>query len=713
MKTRLAFPALILLMILGACVKEEDPVPAAGGDDIMLSVKSSDGQGDTKSTYPDGLNNYITDVNIFVFDQSGTKVSANYYPRWNNISGKELFMQGGHTFTEKFDIYIVSNVGDVHSATALQSISSIEDYVYTFDRNYSTFTSKGFPMASHYTDYCPKTDSRTLLADKLVTQYNISFTKSAGNMNTYTIRSGQIHDIANRITPWEEFAVSSIGTEVTPDGDLFTSTDLAALNRGSAATLFVLENEQGTSFPSTVNTDKLKKEENINSDKRGKCSYVEFHVKVETPTAVFNDVIYRYYFGDNVRDCSIHRNYLCNLVLSFDNVYVEDEGWRIEPGTPVVDQDAMVLSRDRLSIIKGMSNYFTVTCKEDVGYTMSYSSADMSRYGVTLSKSSAGGKDKYTVSTSYSNYTTTNGSIPRVNYADIPITFTTLDGLLQKTFTVRVQLNPVIIQFDFTDGVGTAEVLSCVDWPENTCFVWDISGMLYGENVYCNNRLFDRYTCDIWPTSFNQVKSYAVLQGGDAAVYSYQSIDLKTNSGTGSLQSQMHAINTSHVTDHTYAVGKETNHYTVVGHAYMTIRHGFAEIIGGTIQRTYSGIPVMYYGRQGRVAPGETVTTVSVSTGGSNISLSCRPSKVPAWAYMAANSNATADMPTIVGEWSSTSTYYGVSFTKPSRINMNTGVVTYGFDPDKYYKMNVSGSSRSTYYNPSIGIDVIYSCPSL
>ena len=175
----------------------------------------------------------------------------------------------------------------------------------------------------------------------------------------------------------------------------------------------------------------------------------------------------------------------------------------------------------------------------------------------------------------------------------------------------------------------------------------------------------------------------------------------------------MHAINTSHVTDHTYAVGKETNHYTAVGHAYMTIRHGFAEIIGGTVQRTYSGIPVIYYGRQGRVAPGETVTTVSVSTGGSNISLSCRPSKVPAWAYMAANSNATADAPTIVGEWSSTSTYYGVSFSKPSRINMNTGVVTYGFDPDKYYKMNVSGSSRSTYYNPSIGIDVIYSCPSL
>ena len=703
----------MILMTLCACVKEEDSVPATGGDDIMISVKSSEGDGtDTKSTYPDGLNNYITDVNIFVFDDGGNLVSANYYNRSSGISGRELFIQNGHTYDEDFTVYIVSNVGDVHLQQSLHDRAGIDDYVYSFDRNYSTFTSKGFPMASAYESYCPKTDSRTLLADKLVTQYNISFTKSAGNMNTYTIRSGQIHDIANKITPWKEFAAASKSNDITPDGDLFTSSDLASLNSGGAATLFVLENEQGTSFPSTVNTDKLKKEENINSDKRDKCSYVEFHVKVETPTAVFNDVIYRYYFGDNVRDCSIHRNYICNLVLSFDNVYVEDEGWRIEPGTPTVDDDAMVLSKDKLSIIRGISNSFTVTCKDDVDYIMSYPTAQASNYGLSISKSTSGNRDTYTISTSWSGYTTTSGNIPRINYVDIPITFTTVDGLLQKTFTARIQLNPVIIQFDFTDGVGTAQVLSCVDWPENTCFVCSVGGMLYGENVWCNNRLFDRYTCDIWPTTFNPSTAYAVLQSGDAADFSFQSIDLRTDSGTGSLKSQMYSINTSHATDHTYAVGKETKHYACVGHAYLDIKFGFAEVIGPTIQKKYSNIPVIFYGRNGRVLPGETASYVAVSDGGDNVALSMRPSKVPAWPYLSVTSNATADS-AIPGEWSSTSIYYQASFDRPAEVNFNTGAVTYGYNPSHYYRMNVSGAERTGVYNTSMGIYLTHSCPSL
>ena len=133
----------MILMTLCACVKEEDSVPATGGDDIMISVKSSEGDGtDTKSTYPDGLNNYITDVNIFVFDDGGNFVSANYYNRSSGISGRELFIQDGHTYDEDFTVYIVSNVGDVHLQQSLHDRAGIDDYVYSFDRNYSTFTSK-------------------------------------------------------------------------------------------------------------------------------------------------------------------------------------------------------------------------------------------------------------------------------------------------------------------------------------------------------------------------------------------------------------------------------------------------------------------------------------------------------------------------------------------------------------------------------------------
>lgn len=696
------------VLALASCTKEAAPEAIAEGDEVTISIACSDAEGTaTKSQYPSSLSSRISDVNIFVFDGEGELVSANYYPRNSGISGKELFLQNGHVYDEDFTVYIVSNVGDVHSQSSLKDLDSIESWIYTFDQNYSTFSSKGFPMASVYDAYCPKTDSRTLLADKLVTQYNISFVKSSGNPNKYTIKSGCIHDIANKITPWHEYAAGST-SDITPDGDSFTTSDLSAINAGNAATLYVLENEQGISFPSTVDSDKKKKEENINSSARGKCSYVEFTVKVETPTAVFNDVIYRYYFGDSWRDCSIHRNYLFDLVLNFDNVYVEDEGWRIEPDDPVVDNDAMVLSRDCLSIIRGMSNYFTVTCKDGVEYTLDYSSSDVSRLGINIGTSTSGKTVKYTVSTNYGNYQLSNGTINKTNYEDVPLTFRTKDGLLTKVFTIRVQKNPVVIQFDFDDGVGTADILSGVDWPEGTEFVWSIDGMLYGENVWCNNRLFNRYTCDMWPTSFNQVKDSDTLYEDDAASPTWQTINLGTSGYTGSLQSRMHDIVTSHNTSHTYAVNKEETHYTAVGHAYLNISYGF-RIVNGSSKTILSTIPAILYGRQGRVSGPST--TIAVSTGG-NISLSCKPGKVPAWPYGSAFNNDDADRGPL-GAWTSTSTYYGVSFTKVSKVNGNTGAVTYGFDPDKYYKFTVSGSERSSIYNPSIGITVTHSCPSL
>jgi len=690
------------LLVVSGCMKQSLADTGDMMTDLTFMLESSsplNGDPDTRSSYSTSPSDKITDFTIFVFDAGGNSVSANYYQGDANMSGRALFINEAlnTTFNDAFDVYIIANLGDLRTSSEIcnagvPAVRKLEDYSYGFSDDLQEFETKGFPMAGCYKGYRPGRDSRTLYADKLVTQYNIRFTKSPGNPNTYTITGGRLGNVAVRCTPFKAFRAAS-ARDISSSGDSFSSGDISSLNGAGSASLFVLENEQGNVFPASVNSGKLRKMESFPSGSiyRQICTYVEFDFTVATPTATYENVTYRYFFGDALRDCSVHRNMIYNLTLNFDNVLVEDEGWRIEPGDPVIDESALSLSRTQISIIKGMSNTLTITKNTGVTYEMSYSQADASAYGVTISKSSSGNVDTYTFSTSYTP-TVSGSTVPAVSYADIPVTFTTSDGLVTKDFIIRVNKNPLLMEYSFRDGLGSVEVSNTVDWPDGTTFETSITGILYGENQYCNNRMLGRYSCDVWQSFLGVYDSSSYLDEGDAASEDFQTIDL----GTDDIRTAMHELNMSHPTEHHYAVGSTEVHYTAVGHAYLKVN--YAVVIDGSV----AAVPVMIIEGGGSPRAGGTYRT---DADGSSTYVSLYAQRVPAWPYEpSVTTNNAAD--SYSGGYERVNEEYQVSLQKKNIVNGTPVAYIKG----ELFALNVEGAPRDS-YDLWTGIDYIYGRP--
>lgn len=690
------------ILLLVGCSRQQTEYCPAPQEDISFKVVSTPagGKPDRRSVYASGLQETITDYTIIVFDSNGNNVSVNYYQGNANMSGRALFVNEAlnTTLNDSFDVFIIANLGDLSTDANLCSggvpvLSKVRDYTYDYTSNFQEFNSKGFPMAGFYGGYRPDSDSRTLYADRLVTQYDISFIKSARNPNSYTITGGRLCNVAGRCTPFKPFRADS-QNDVHDSGDEFSSSDISALNAGGSATLYVPENEQGDVFPYSVNSESMRKMENLPSGSvfSNTCTFAEFYVTVCTPTATYENVTYRYYFGDGLRDCNVHRNMVYTLTMNFDNVFVEDEGWRIEPGTPVIDDNAITVSRSQLSIIKGMSNTVSVTRKPGVEYEMYYSQAEASNYGLTVSKTTTGNVDTYTISTSYTP-ASSGTTVPKVDYADIPVTFTTADGLVSKVFNIRVNKNPLLVEFSFPDGLGSADVAQTVDWPSGTTFETSVTGILYGESQYCSNRILGRYNCDIWQAFLDVYSASEALSEGDAASTEFQTMDLRT----GELQIAAHELNKSHPVDHHYAVGSTQVHYTAVGHAYLKVY--YAVRINGSV----ASVPVKVIAKSSSSGAG---STYRVDDDGSSTVLTVRAQRVPAWYYdQSVTNNNAAD--SYSGGYETTNVEYPVSL-------MNYVIISNGI-PKKYikgdlYGFNVEGGPMDS-YSPPMGMELIYGLP--
>jgi len=542
------------------------------GEDIDLSVYCECSMSkDTRSSNK-GADTKITDLCIFVFDRDGNSVSACYYEKNEGISGRELFINRklGSSFSDKFAVYVIANVGDITDcsdilADGLPDRKLLEKYRYRFSESYDEFIDKGYPMSSVYQSYCPADDKRTLFAQRLVSRYDILFTQSSGNPNHYEILKGQIHDVSRKIRPFgQAYAIAGLSAEEKiSDGDLFSSDDIKALNSGESATLFVLENEQGKAFSNIVSQAE-KKEENILASKKGLCSYVEFDVRVSTPTAVFNDVKYRFYFGDNLCDCSIHRNTQNTMTFNFDNIYVEDEGWRIDPDDPEIKEESFVLSSDKMSIIKGLPLVLGITKADNVSYKMHYDATKASRLGVSIVKSSSGNTDSYKITTSYDSglkHPFDRNNWYKVDWEDLLISFDTDDGLIHRDFVLRVVKSPLVLRWFCSGNSVKCEISDCISWPTDANYRFSLSGKIYASNVWCSKRPLvgkNEWSCDVTFESVN-FNGECSISPGDASSGDRNTLILNTNT----LQATLDRLNTGKHPHRTDNWGGSTYHYSI------------------------------------------------------------------------------------------------------------------------------------------------------
>lgn len=154
------------------------------------------------------------------------------------------------------------------------------------------------------------------------------------------ITSVRIMQAATSVCPFRESAATA-----TVDGYRASATDLAAVNAGGEAVLYLPENCHGVLLPD--NRDSWSKiPENI-PEKSGLCSYIEVEGTFSGEDRFNGDVVYRFYLGKDVTsDFSILRNTDNSVRLIPSAEGLGRPSWKIDGGAVYADVPFMAVNYD-------------------------------------------------------------------------------------------------------------------------------------------------------------------------------------------------------------------------------------------------------------------------------------------------------------------------------------------------------------------------------
>lgn len=328
--------ATALLPGLLACTEKEPPVPPQQeGVRVPITLfcaplDTETGDGSlTRTTHPSSALTRVSNVNYYLF-------------RDGALVGQEYFADAGDfavtlpSATQKYTLLLLANVGKVEipSGTALSDMGTAVHVDYGSRSNYfSTIQSNGFPMANTMSNFSASSGS-TFYLDRLVHTLYVKMNTEELQHTKMTFTGVQIKQAPRDIYP---FSSGSKAT-VVMDGDAanLSSDDIALLNAGETVPLYLLENTRGNLIPGNT-TWKNKVPSRISStSERSLASYIEMTAKVQTPTATYENNIYRAYLGKDAANFDVERATYFVLNNNFTNDLVRDEDWRVDPDDPEV-----------------------------------------------------------------------------------------------------------------------------------------------------------------------------------------------------------------------------------------------------------------------------------------------------------------------------------------------------------------------------------------
>lgn len=489
---RLFLPIIIGFALL-SCSKERPLIRQGGGAELRIPLELSceplpteTGEVDiTRSSHPATALTTVSNVNYYLF-RNGALAKQEYF---SNAANFFVTLPDGEA---TYNLYLLANVGQktLPSSTAESAIGTALCVDYGSRSNYfSTIQSSGFPMSNVITGFNSSSGARYTLKRLVHTLYVTMNTDelSATSMNFTGV---QIKQAPRNVYP---FATGGSKATAVMDGDAanLSASDIERLNAGETVTLYLLENMRGTLIPGNTSW-KTKVPSRISSTSdRSLASYIEITAEVQTPTALYENNIYRAYLGTTAYDFDVERSTYFLLNNNFTNDMVVDEDWRIEGDEPTVNSQLCFAdtrftyetaydgyktgpnstSDNEYRPFKEVSSFYTMK-----GFTAVYyiyrSNPDID-YTLTVDKGS--GVEPYVsyrrsrlddnfeaimintnqpVSTN-SYYFSEGGWAQNFPTKDVVFTLRSADGLITKTFTTKVLYNSLGVKFHY-DNVGLA-----------------------------------------------------------------------------------------------------------------------------------------------------------------------------------------------------------------------------------------------------------------
>ena len=325
--------ATALLAGLLSCTEKEQPVtPSPAGDPVRVPLslacaplETETGEAAlTRTTHSLSALTRVTNVNYYLF-RDGALVGQEYF------ADAGSFAVSLPSATETYALYLLANVGEVAIPpdTPQSALGTAVHVDYGSRANYfATIESYGFPMAGSVARFSASSGT-SLFLDRLVHTLYVKMDTEELRHTKMTFTGVQIMQAPRDVFP---FASGSRATAVM-DGDAanLSGEDIARLNEGETVPLYLLENARGDLLPGNTSwKDKIPSRIGTTSE-RSLASYIEMTAKVETPTATYQNNIYRAYLGSDAGNFDVGRASYFVLNNRFTSDMVRDEDWRVDP----------------------------------------------------------------------------------------------------------------------------------------------------------------------------------------------------------------------------------------------------------------------------------------------------------------------------------------------------------------------------------------------
>lgn len=334
---------MIVALLLTSCAKEMrfQEVLLADGDKVPVSLTCEpldfELEEGTKSHLGNNILTKVSNVNYYLFDKEGNFVSQGYTEDLGEF-GIALPDIDAH-----YQCFFFANVGRfaIPETTKASDMGTAVHYDFQSYDNYSSSVNDyGFPMAAGVADF-NKVNAGNVTVKRLVHTLRVKINTAALNASHLHVKNVRVRQAPRDFFP---FAEKSKLTEQFTDktsaeygADWLSAEEVEKINNGEEVRLYILENMRGELIPG--NTEwKNKTPQNIeNRPEASKATYIEIETWVVTPTANYDNVVYRAYLGKSPSNFDVQRSTSFLLTNVFTSDMIPDEDWRIDPGTPVIN----------------------------------------------------------------------------------------------------------------------------------------------------------------------------------------------------------------------------------------------------------------------------------------------------------------------------------------------------------------------------------------
>ena len=332
MKTTDAILAAFMAAALVSCEKDRpdgEMLCCRTGTEIILET------GDMVHTRSeDPQENLVTDINLFIFNDRGQLERRLYKTTSQMQESTEGYSVRTELLGEGIDtVYALANAGYAMYPDTEQEVLDIK-YYFTYPDEFRT----GIPMSGQiHGCTVHKGQPLRLQLERTMSRISVSIDRSRLDKDvSFYINSISIGGCPKVVTPFKESSISSeydtfLKGFSKKDGQVDNLNSDFGWGKSGEVSVYMFENMQGDLLEDAeTDSDKIL---DPSDPKAVVCSYIEIRADYVSDTYYTlpgDELVYRFYLGDNPGNFDVRRNTHYHITITPENSGLNENSWRVD-----------------------------------------------------------------------------------------------------------------------------------------------------------------------------------------------------------------------------------------------------------------------------------------------------------------------------------------------------------------------------------------------